>query len=304
MAQHATTAILVERPTGTEPPEVIHRLVAGWIMTYNSEETRRTYRKAIRPWLEFAARYQLDPLRPGRMGLDLYARELADAGYANATWSNMLVALRSFYNYCYDLEVIDANPARRVKLPRRNSKPQPALNESEMHRFLEAADADRDPYTPATLLVMALCATRISETLGSDIGDVRGQWQPVLRIHGKGDKDRDVFVPPRAMEALHVAWDGRELGPLLLNQRSVRITRTNVRRMIDRVAARSKFEHRGLSPHAMRRSAIQIALARGVPLRDVQLWAGHETSRSTERYDQRILAPERSPGLIVQSSVS
>jgi integrase/recombinase XerD len=204
----------------------------------------------------------------------------------------------------YDEGIVDGNPAGRVKGPTRDKPVLPALNRHEAHRFAAAAEQDRDPYTPAVLHLMLFCGLRVSEACSRDVADLETvNYSSVLNIRGKGDKQRRAELPPRVLAALHTALDGRNVGPLLLNQAGNRVNRTNVQRMIHRVTARADVGKR-LTPHCLRRSFIQIGLDSGASLRDVQRAAGHASAETTTSYDRRDFELGRSPSYAVQIAVA
>lgn len=106
------------------------------------------------------------------------------------------------------------------------------------------------------------------------------------------------------MTWIETALGGREAGPLFVNRAGNRMTRANSGRAVSKIAGKAGFGARDITPHALRRSATEIALSSGVPLRDVQDWLGHASSTTTEWYDRRPMTPDRSPGMHVQAAVA
>lgn len=300
-----TNAILIE-PSHTAPGGLtIDQTIKAFLAGFSSPGTRRAYEYDLRDWTTFCTKYQLHPLHVRRTHVEIYARELERTSYSNSTRARRISTLRSFFGWCYDEELIDGNPAGRVKLPPQRRPPMPSLNKHELHRFLDAAETVSTADETAGILILALCAIRVSEMCDATIRDVEiRNWNAMLHIVGKGDKPHVVVVPPRTMHALDVAHDGRTSGPLLLNREGRQMTPFNMRRAVRRAAKAAGLADRQLTPHALRRSAIEIALHSGQSLRDVQLWVNHASSRTTEWYDRRQLTPERSPGYTVQSAVA
>lgn len=306
--QHATNptpAILIERPTnpGTITAE---QLAGAFIAGFSSPHTRRSYRVDLRAWMEFCRRYQLDPLRVRRAHVDVYVRELQGKGYATSTWGHRLTTLKSFFAWCCDEEVMDHNPAARVRAPKQQRPPMPSLTKHELHRFLNVAPEVTTSHEHAAVLLMALGALRVSEVCGANIADLlrHHSWMPELYVRGKGGKDRTIVVTPAAMAPLEEAVAGRQVGPLLLNRAGNRMHGVNAWRTVRRVAAAAGFADRELHPHALRRSAIEIALDAGQDIREVQVWVGHSKAETTIYYDRRATKPERSPAWAVQAAVA
>ena len=301
MAVDATTAVLVEAPTGTNFTRAAGAFLAG----FSSKETRNAYRRDLTRWGEFCAAHGLHPIDGiRRTHVELYMRALEGQALANNTRGRRLCSLKSFFGWYFDEELVPGNPAARVRPPREEHPVMPAMNRHEAHRFAQAAEDDPDPYCAGALHLLLLAGLRVSEACSCNATDLTiHQWVGVLNVRGKGDKLRQVELPARAMAALHGALAGRTTGPLLLNQAGRRITRENIRRQITRVSRRADVRT-DLSPHCLRRSFIQIALDAGAPVRDVQLHVGHADSATTAKYDRRDLTIGRAPSNTVSAAIA
>ncbi len=156
-----------------------------------SPHTIRAYSTDLRQFLEWAERTKVDPLATTHRVLRRYLAEMDAAGYARRTIARRLAAVRSFYAYLIDREVIDTDPSSVLatpKVPRRLPK---TVAESDLSALLDAPDTT----TPAGLrdraLLELLYATgaRIGEISALDVGDIdlaNGQ----IRVMGKGSKQR------------------------------------------------------------------------------------------------------------------
>jgi integrase/recombinase XerD len=85
-------------------------------------------------------------------------------------------------------------------------------------------------------------------------------------------------VAPPTMQAVALAIDGRDRGPLLTNQAGRRMTAYNVQYLVGRLARDADIPVH-LTPHGLRHSAITIGLDADVSLRDMQDFARHATPR-------------------------
>src|SRR4051794_37014441 len=132
------------------------------------------------------------------------------------------------------------------------------------------------------------CGLRIAEALALDVRDAPlPGGATMLRVMGKGGKERIVPVLPAVREAL-AAWlalhpDRRPDGPLFLGARG--------RRLDPAVAQRTMREFRRLhglpehaTPHALRHSFATHLLAGGGDLRSIQDLLGHASLSTTQRY--------------------
>ena len=126
---------------------------------------------------------------------------------------------------------------------------------------------------------------RVSELVGLDLADVA---EGVLRVRGKGGKEREVPLVAKAQAALD-AWLARrhELRPgdgaLLLNRRGGRLTARSVARHLARYALIAGAR-RHVHPHALRHSFATHLLDMGADLRGIQELLGHASLSTTQRY--------------------
>lgn len=111
-------------------------------------------------------------------------------------------------------------------------------------------------------------------------------WDPsdgsVAIRHGKGDKDRIVFLPEKTIEAM-AAWiavRGTGPGPLFRVK-----TAEGIREILKNVAAVAGV--RGFSPHDLRRSYISHMIEAGADLSAIKDQAGHASVQTTIGYDRR-----------------
>ena len=109
----------------------------------------------------------------------------------------------------------------------------------------------------------------------------------------KGSERRRIPLAAPTIAALDAYLAGRTDGPLLQTEPlggrdgGRPLDRRHAQRIIKRLATAAGLDKADrLSPHSLRHTAITAALDAGVPLRDVQDFAGHSDPRTTRRYDR------------------
>lgn len=169
-----------------------------------------------------------------------------------------------------------------------------ALSSGELRALFRVCDADTAPGARDALLVALLygCGLRRSEAVALDLGHYRPADNS-LRVLGKGNKERTLYLTDGALDALRnwLTHRGDAPGPLLyatlrgggLVPR--RLTPGAVLDALGRIAARANVDH--LSPHDLRRSFVTDLLEGGVDLGTAQRLAGHSHIATTQLYDRR-----------------
>ena len=169
---------------------------------------------------------------------------------------------------------------KRIASPRQKRLPD-ALSEDQIRRLLSGI---RSPVHKACLAVMYACGLRISEATTLEIGSV-DRANRVLRIIGKGDKERLVPLPQPILDDLGHLWrTHRNRRWLFPNHRGNAPLNNRVLSRTFADAARTADIPRGVTPHALRHSYATRLIENGVDTRVVQILLGHASIATTAIY--------------------
>jgi integrase/recombinase XerD len=230
--------------------------------------------------------------------IDALRAQLADQA-APATVNRVLSALRGTLHAAWRAGLMEAasyQAARAVRGARGSRLPRGrAVGQEEWRRLFREIGHARSPIRERDTALVALAYAggfRRAELVALDVADYDREAGR-LRVVGKGNKERAVFVSNGARDALH-AWlrvRGPAAGPLLLpvdRHGRVLTRRLTEQTVYDRL--RYLAERAGVaafSPHDCRRSLAGDLLDAGVDLATVQVMLGHASPATTARYDRR-----------------
>lgn len=215
---------------------------------------------------------------------------------STATVRRRFACLRAFFRYT-EATYSTPNPFEgwKLSLPRRKRLPR-ALSHSEAS-FLLSSSASSRLDTPShlreatlrmALSIMISTGIRIGELCGLKTDDVI-QDGAALRIHGKGSRDRVVYIADSSLRAdlkELVLIRQRFLGtssPLFLNRRGARMRPHSIRKRLGRFAEQVGIKRR-VTPHMLRHTAATLLIETGVDIRIVQRLLGHSSIATTEIY--------------------
>jgi integrase/recombinase XerC len=159
------------------------------------------------------------------------------------------------------------------------------LDAVDSGQVVEMPDKERDV---ALLELMYGCGIRVSELVGINLEDIdlRTGW---LRVRGKGNKERQVPVGARAVEAVNVYSQKRCAQPseraLFLNSRGARLGDRQVRRLVKLYAVLVAGDST-VHPHSFRHAYATHLLSDGADLRSIQELLGHARLSTTQKYTQ------------------
>ena len=228
---------------------------------------------------------------------------------SGSTVARSLSTLRGFHRFLVEEGVAPSDPTADIPGIAVAALLPKALSEDETERLLGAVVGTGPAMLRDRALLEVLYGTgcRVSEVVGLNLGDVaeavEGGDVPLIRVLGKGDKERVVPLGRLALAALH-HWLSGEGRPLLeprkwklrsdaeavfLNMRGGRLTRVGAFGVVKKYATRVDLAER-VSPHVLRHSCATHMLARGADIRVVQELLGHASIATTQRYTK--VSPE------------
>jgi integrase/recombinase XerC len=255
-----------------------------------SPHTLSAYRLDLEQLAVFVARETGGAARVGDVDHLLLRRYLALLGKRakKSSVGRKLAAIRSFFRFLVRLGVVGKNPAELIATPKKENRLPFHLDIDQVTTLVEAPqDVDKHALRDRAILEMLYsCGLRVSELTGLAIGDIDLSGG-MVRVLGKGGKERIVPVGSRAIEAIRGYLHGRgELtgsGPLFLNTRGQRINRRSVTRIVDAHVLRIAAFKR-ISPHILRHTFATHMLEGGADLRAIQELLGHASLSTTQKY--------------------
>lgn len=258
-----------------------------------ARNTLSSYRADLERFFRWAAR--LDKRTPMDISADLVVDYMAirrDEGAAEATVAHNLVSIRMFVRHLVQEGVLQHDATALITAPvLRRSLPH-SLTIEDVEALLASPKGDgwsaqRDR---ALLEVLYACGARISEAIGLSTSGIEPSLR-VLRLFGKGNKERIVPLGARARNALD-EWlrDGRlsRIGferrhEVFLSKSGRPLDRVNAWRIVKRHALNAGLPAE-ISPHTLRHSFATHLLSGGADLRSLQEMLGHASIRTTEIY--------------------
>jgi len=216
-----------------------------------------------------------------------------DRRLAVATAKRRFATLQGFYKWL-NREAVCANPfsawSPQMKRPRRLPR---CISRAELGSLIvraecRAAKRIHSELTRVALVLLAGTGLRVSELCSLNVDDVAPDGG-ALRIHGKGSRDRLVFVSnPQLRDTLKVHRRSRlrtaaANEPFFLNRRGSPLRPPAIRGRLRRLS-QTPGGSRRLTPHMLRHTAATLLIEEGVDIRFVQKLLGHASIATTEIY--------------------
>jgi integrase/recombinase XerD len=224
--------------------------------------------------------------------LRTYVDALKREELANRSIARHITALRKFFQFLQEENVITVNPAELLSSPKVGSSLPKFLNESKVNDLLNTS-ADTKPTRirdGAMLELLYATGVRVSELISLRVSDF-DEASGVIRVTGKGNKQRLVPMgrPAISRVAGYVKNErpallkGRISAYLFVSARGGPITRQCFWKLL-RERGKSAGIFHGLSPHVLRHTFATHLLEGGADLRSVQSMLGHSDIATTQIY--------------------
>jgi integrase/recombinase XerC len=286
----------------------------------SSPETLRKYAGDLQQFVRF-----LTP--PGERVLPIeeidhrvireFVAEMHDRRLERTTIARKLAALRSFFKFCVGQKLIKRNMARLVSSPKLPQRIPDIPTAEEMARLLDnvepagarrIAKLRRDPSSlrsqgellilkrdRAILELLYAAGIRVSELTGLSLGDIDERTQ-IIRVLGKGRKERIVPFGDKALQALQSYWpvrdqirlewpEGGDPEAVFLGTRGTRLESRTINTIVKKYSRMVQMKW-NLHPHSFRHAFATHLLADGADLRAIQELLGHASLSTTQRYTQ------------------
>ena len=255
--------------------------------------TLESYARDLREYLDWLAHKGLAGLAQVTEAHVLqHLAALHKRGLSRASQARHLAALRGLHKFANAEGITATDPAESVEAMR-GSRPLPNfLGVEAVDRLLAQPDAGtpQGARDKAMLEVLYASGLRVSELVSLPLAAIDPALG-VVRVRGKGGKERIVPVGERARETLAAYLGGarqkllgqRRSPDLFVTPRGGRMTRQGFWKLLARHAREAGIEER-VYPHTLRHSFATHLLERGADLRAVQAMLGHADIATTQIY--------------------
>jgi len=250
--------------------------------------TVAAYRRDLADFAKFLRRRRRTPHRVRPADVLAYLGTLRARGLAETTLGRRFACLRTFFRFLLADGYVQSDPTAALDAPRRWRRLPRVPDREAVARLLDAVPPDtrRGRRDRALLELLYATGARVGEVLDARRHDYREDLA-VIRLRGKGGKERVVPVGGRAREALAAYPDeGRQKDGdafLITSLRGRPLTRDRVLRLLREYATKAGVAP-APSPHKLRHAFATHLLEGDADIRAVQELLGHASIATTQIY--------------------
>ncbi len=249
-----------------------------------SENTEISYREDITNFLNYLEKKQLNYKKIDGEIIRDYLKYLDEAKLKNSTIARRISALRTFYNYLLNKNIVDTNLFNSIRNPKLEKKLPNYLSYEELAKILDNIDISTKIGLRNRLLVEMFYATgcRVSEMINIKVSDIN-KSNNSIRIMGKGKKMRIVYFGEYARDYLDRYLPLIDTDYLFTQESGDKLSIHDVEYIISDLVKNLALKTH-VTPHTLRHTFATHLLNNGADIKTVQELLGHSSLNTTGIY--------------------
>jgi len=268
-----------------------------------SDNTLIAYKSDINQYFSFLLKKNINLIDANTNDIRKWISRLSATGIASTSLARKITAIKQLYNFLFEENIIDLNPAKTIENPRLGRSLPKVLSEENIVMLFDfiknktnasnLSNAKRINLQRLLCQVEILYATglRVSELIGLTINQVLGE-DLFITIKGKGGKERLVPLTDLAKKEILEYIDMIKISKNInlsyylfpSNSKSGHITRQRFGQDLKAISIEAGLNPNLISPHVIRHAFASHLLSGGADLRVVQQMLGHSDISTTQIY--------------------
>lgn len=223
--------------------------------------------------------------------LDFLYFTLNERSNSAASRARKLSSLRGFFKYMVQkTHQLEFNPCENIELPQNKKRLPKYLTLEQSMELLSNINSKFATRDYCIVMLFLNCGMRLSELVGIDIKDIRGD---TLRIIGKGNKERTVYLNTGCINAIDdylkernaIVSPSVEPALFISATRKTRLTPRSVQKIVENALKTAGLDGMGFSTHKLRHTAATLMhRSGGADMLALKEILGHEHVSTTEIY--------------------
>lgn len=260
------------------------RFIASLRLEGKSEETLRQYNMVIELFLNEVQK-DITNITTNDIRFHL-ATYQATRKVCNATIDNRRRILSSFFSWLTKEEYIDKNPILRISKIKSEKEIKIPFSDNDLENLRDCASNTRNPQRDRALIEFLLSTgCRVSEVVSLELSSVDFLKCECI-VHGKGNKNRKVYISERAMYHMkkYLTTRTKTSTYLFANRNGEKWSKQSIEKIIKTIAKEANVDN--AHPHRFRRTFATNSLNKGMPVQHLQKILGHQSLDTTMIYCQ------------------
>lgn len=263
-----------------------------------SDKTKESYKNDLLIYQKYLKRKHIEDIEDIKKE-DIEAFLKIRSKEETTTIAHNLTVIKNFHSYCLKEKLVKEDVSEFIDRPKLKKALPKVLSIEDVDKLLDIKlETPFDYRNKAMLELMYGSGLRVSELINLEMNDI-DTTTALIRILGKGNKERDIPLGEYSIEALKKYLEvrpallkGKSCNKLFLNNHGTGMTRQGFFKNL-KALLEEKNLNPNVSPHTLRHSFATHLINRGADLRSIQEMLGHSDISTTKIYtkvsDQKVL---------------
>ena len=206
-----------------------------------------------------------------------------------ATRCRKTSSLSTFFKYLTNKKMLlDVNPLEGLEQPKTGKRLPKYLTLEQCYQLLNSVDGPNKERDYCILVLFLNCGMRLSELCSINYNMIS---DGKLRIVGKGNKERTVYLNKACIDAINAYMKVRPVDgvkdkyALFISRNLNRLNKSTIQKLVNKYLEKIGLDGQGYSVHKLRHTAATLMYQYGgVDIRILKEILGHENLGTTEIY--------------------
>ena len=250
-----------------------------------SENTIKAYVKNINSFFQFVNKPETEV---NAFDIMKWMNSLSDK--SSATICLMLSSVKAYFDFLYTFEIIDKDPAAKIKSPHKTNKPKQYMDVQMIRNMIDCCNNNRDRAILYTYVTTGLRVSELTSLTLEQYQAMKENKSNMIKITGKGNKERYIPFNKETQCAIDEYIKTRNTNvvnsdKLFLSHYGNDIARNNLSLTLKGIAKKAGIPFwNEICNHAMRSACASIYSEAGVPVAEIRDLLGHTNVATTSRY--------------------
>lgn len=230
-----------------------------------------------------------------KLDLVKFMQYRAEKGDSPATRSRKTSALKSFFRFMTDNDMIEKDIAVGLKSPKIPHKEPVFTTSSEAKSIIDACAHGTGKHSNTAVRDFAMfsilfnCGLRRQELVSLDVSDINHEDRSLL-VHGKGAKERVAYMNDDTYNSLSEYLKSRQTlcsgscDALFITRTGNRIAANKVNEIMKKALNDAGITDKHYTPHTCRKTCATLMSQHGEQIRTIQRVLGHSNIQTTTIY--------------------
>jgi len=226
--------------------------------------------------------FQKDMTKITRLDIENYRLHVDNGKRTKSTINRYMHVVRFAFNYAESLDLIDQNPARKLKMYKEEPSERRVVSADDEIKLIESAKQSKSPLIYHFIMIALYTGMRFSELLDLKWSNVSFEMWSFMLYKTKNNEIREIHIIDKLKPVLDDLSSLTGDYEYLFSDPETGEKAKSVRKAFEKAVERAEIGK--LTIHELRHTMVTRLAASGASIPEIQQISGHKTAKMVQRY--------------------